>query len=95
MRPRTPHDPLLVGKAPPTGAFMLGGYCPIADSKLWTARASCLRLFWHLVRAAASRTFCTAGSKRPIRMAMIAMTTNSSISVNAERRRGIGGFSGG
>src|SRR5207244_4496213 len=40
----------------------------------------------HLIRAAASRTFCTAGSSRPIRMAMIAITTSNSISVNADRR---------
>src|SRR5262249_53151716 len=40
------------------------------------------------MRAADSRTFCTAGSKRPIRIAMIAMTTSNSISVNAERLRG-------
>src|SRR5262245_21407861 len=33
------------------------------------------------MRAAASRTFWTAGSKRPMRMAMMAMTTSSSISV--------------
>src|SRR5262245_46091088 len=46
---------------------------------------SCLRLFWQLKRAAASRTFWTAGSKRPMRMAMMAITTNSSISVNAWR----------
>src|SRR6516164_8472084 len=55
----------------------------LADSKLWTARPSCLRLFWHWARAAASRTFWTAGSKRPMRMAMMAITTNNSISVNA------------
>jgi hypothetical protein len=36
------------------------------------------------MRAAASRTFWTAGSKRPIRIAMMAITTNSSISVNAD-----------
>ena len=24
----------------------------------------CFRLFWHCIRAAASRTFCTAGSKQ-------------------------------
>src|SRR5258708_35780316 len=51
------------------------------------ARPSCLRLLAHLMRAAAARTFCTAGSSRPIRMAMIAMTTNSSMSVNADRLR--------
>src|SRR5690349_5201834 len=37
------------------------------------------------MRAAASRTFWTAGSNNPIRMAMMAMTTNNSISVNARR----------
>src|SRR5262245_1052529 len=43
-------------------------------------------LFAHLVRAAASRTFWTAGRSRPIRTAMMAMTTSNSISVNAARR---------
>jgi len=38
------------------------------------------------MRAAASRTFWTAGNSRPIRMAMMAMTTSSSISVKPERR---------
>src|SRR5262249_20111602 len=50
-------------------------------------RPICLRLFRHFIRAAASRTFWTAGSKRPTRTAMIAITTNSSISVNARRRQ--------
>src|SRR5580765_819173 len=40
-------------------------------------------LFWHWVRAAAPRTFWTAGRSRPMRMAMMAMTTSNSISVNA------------
>jgi hypothetical protein len=34
-------------------------------------------------RAAASRTFCTAGSKSPISTAMMAITTSNSISVKA------------
>ena len=50
------------------------------------ARPSCFRLFWHCVRAAASRTFCTAGTNKPIRMAMMAITTSNSISVKATRR---------
>src|SRR5262249_24786332 len=50
----------------------------------------CLRLFVHCVLAAASRTFCTAGRRRPIRMAMIAITTSSSINVKADRPRGLG-----
>ena len=36
-----------------------------------------------LNRRAASRAFWTAGSRRPIRIEMIAMTTSSSMSVNA------------
>src|SRR6516165_9147021 len=43
------------------------------------------RLFWQPVRAAASRTFCTAGRSRPMSTAMMAITTNSSISVKAVR----------
>src|SRR5262245_10715528 len=39
------------------------------------------------MRAAASRTFCTAGSSSPIRMAMMAMTTNNSIRVKPGRKR--------
>src|SRR5437660_11873183 len=39
------------------------------------------------MRLAASRTFWTAGNSRPIRMAMIAMTTSSSISVKPRRKR--------
>src|SRR5262249_17062770 len=46
---------------------------------------SCLRLLLHWVRLAASRTFWTAGTSRPISTAMMAITTNSSISVNADR----------
>src|SRR5262249_54974534 len=53
---------------------------------LWQARASCLRLLEQLMRAAASRTFWTAGKSRPIRMAMMAMTTSSSIRVNPRTR---------
>jgi hypothetical protein len=33
------------------------------------------------MRAAASRTFCTAGNSNPMRMAMMAITTSSSINV--------------
>src|SRR5437763_16515590 len=47
----------------------------------------CVRLFWHWARAAASRTFWTAGRSSTIRIAMIAITTNNSISVNPARRR--------
>src|SRR5438552_3106487 len=38
-------------------------------------------LFMHLARAAAARTFCTAGNSKPIKIPMMAMTTRSSIRV--------------
>ena len=63
-----------------------GGRNWYVDSKLWAARPSCFRLFEHFIRAAASRTFCTAGRSRPIRMAMIAITTRSSMSVKPRAR---------
>src|SRR5215470_18147821 len=52
----------------------------------------------HLVRLAASRTFCTAGSNSPISTPMMAITTSSSISVKPcrgerERRDGMDYFS--
>src|SRR3954454_19855860 len=50
---------------------------------------SCLRLFVHWIRRAASRAACTAGSSRAIRTAMIAITTSSSIRVNPARFRGV------
>src|SRR5262245_26836706 len=37
------------------------------------------------MRAAASRTFCTAGSRSPIKIAMIAITTSNPISVRTRR----------
>src|SRR5436309_921780 len=57
-------------------------------------RPTCLRLLMHCVRAADSRTFWTAGTNSAIRMAMMAITTSSSMRVNARRRmlRMIGPF---
>src|SRR5215813_5764879 len=51
-------------------------------------RPSWCRLLLLWVRWAASRTFWTAGSSSPMRMAIMAITTNSSMSVKAERQRG-------
>src|SRR5438132_464000 len=71
-------------------AVVVPDFWPIGNllKVLWwlcRARPICLRLFWHCMRAAASRTFCTAGSNRPIRTAMMAITTSNSISVKAVR----------
>src|SRR5277367_4008374 len=43
------------------------------------------RLLLVCVRAAASRTFCTAGTNSAIRIAMIAITTSSSMRVKPSR----------
>jgi len=51
----------------------------------WTATPSWCRLLLLEILAADSRTFCTADRSRPMRTAMIAMTTSSSISVKAPR----------
>src|SRR5437868_5458766 len=48
------------------------------------AKPSWFKLLAQEMRSAASRTFCTAGISSPIKMAMMAMTTSSSISVNAD-----------
>src|SRR5262249_6131822 len=53
------------------------------------ALAHWLRLLAVWVRAAASRTFCTAGTSRPMRMAIIAITTSNSISVKPGRPRSL------
>src|SRR5947207_332032 len=55
-----------------------------------TARPICLRLLTHCERRAASRAACTAGSRRAIRTAMIAITTSNSIRVKARGRAFMG-----
>ena len=58
------------------------------------AETDCLRLLLHFARAAASRAFWIAGSSIPIRIAMMAMTTSSSISVNAHAARAVADHGG-
>ena len=63
-----------------------GGRFPwFVSAALIVPRLICLMLFVHFIRLAASRIFWTAGSSRPIRMAMMAITTSSSISVKPGR----------
>src|ERR1043166_9255069 len=50
------------------------------------ARASCLLLFRQAVRLAFSFALARAGRSRPARIAMMAITTRSSIRVNAGRQ---------
>ena len=78
-----PPDCCTVGYKP-----MEPGNLPLfVSAQLIVPKLICLTLFVHFERLAASRTFCTAGSSSPMRIAMIAITTSSSISVNAARPR--------
>ena len=76
--PASIERPEYVGRPPQ-------GKRPVALSWPWKARAACFRLFAHFARFAASRTFCTAGSVSPIRTAMMATVTRSSMRVKAGR----------
>src|SRR5262245_60911215 len=67
---------------------MIGGNAPWASCAECRARPICLRLLAQVMRAADSRTFWTAGRSRPMRTAMMAITTNSSMSVKPIRRMG-------
>ena len=51
-----------------------------------TLRPSCFMLDWQLARRALSLARAKAGNKMAAKMAMMAMTTKSSINVNAELR---------
>ncbi len=86
-----------VVKLPPTAAALyavvptvwlepLNGKRLLASWNEWHARPICFRLLVDCVRAAASRTFCTAGTRSAIKIAMIAMTTSNSISVKPALR---------
>src|SRR5262245_57789762 len=68
-----------------TSAMVVGTRNVVLSWKLWVASPICLRLLAHCTRAEASRTFCTAGKSKPIRMAMMAITTSSSINVKPRR----------
>ena len=50
------------------------GNCPAVLWWLCSAKPICFRLLEHWAREAVSRTFCTAGTSKPTKTAMIAMT---------------------
>ena len=71
--------PVAAGAVAQIGFFV--GKPPIGVVVAVQGKADLLEVVGALQRAADSRTFCTAGTSRAIRMAMMAITTNSSISV--------------
>src|SRR5262245_35320029 len=72
--------PIQFQPQPPEGSFLN------SSELLWMAMPIWRRLLAQLMRSICSRTFCTAGTKRAINTAIIAMTTKSSIRVNPDRR---------
>src|SRR5262245_56737343 len=81
-----PPEPLMLLTGAFHGALKFRGGKPLLVSwKLCMARPSCLRLFEQLMRAAASRIFWTAGKSNPMRIAMMAITTSSSMRVKPRR----------
>ena len=83
---KPPKPPISRLSVPRTGKP--GGNAPRASWWWCRARPSCRRLLPQAVRLAASRTFWTAGTSRPISTAMMAMTTSSSMRVKAVRFTG-------
>ena len=61
------------------------GNVPCAGVVVVHGEADLLELLMHWDRRAASRADCTAGSRREIRTAIMAITTSSSISVKPRR----------
>jgi hypothetical protein len=80
--------PVSQGAKKPINIAMLRVTGIVANPR--TPKAICRRFDWHWMRPAAARTFCTAGNSNPMSVPMIAMTTSSSMSVNALRLRMIG-----
>src|SRR5436190_1723164 len=79
------------GQAPPDPSGKLTGRVSLLSlAYIVKARVDCLRLFMQLVRLARSFALASAGSSIAARIAMMAMTTSSSMSVNAEPTNGLG-----
>src|SRR5262245_61887479 len=64
----------------------------LSPAYMYHASASCFRLLTHRVVPALVLALASAGSNIPARMAMIAMTTSSSINVNAKCLEGLPQF---
>src|SRR6476646_4148958 len=69
---------------PPSLVEMLNGKrSPLSVEKIRKDKPTFLRLFTHLMRCALALALARAGSNIPARIAIIAITTNSSMSVKA------------
>src|SRR6266571_1716068 len=83
----TTQEPLSATKKPPWFTIRLCGIqSPSSDEYMIHAFWSWLRLFAHAVDCALDLAFASAGKSIPARMAIMAMTTKSSIRVKAPER---------
>src|SRR6266498_4980569 len=74
----------LYSDEPPSLAGTLIGYLsPLSFAQMRNARAVCLKLFVQEIFRARSFALAKAGRSKPAKMAMMAITTNNSMSVNA------------
>ena len=73
---------------PPSAVEMLQGrlFFSLSVTHMMTAKVHCFILAVHLIREALAFALAKAGRSNPARMAMIAMTTSSSISVKPKPR---------
>ena len=72
------------GRSRPCGLF--GTFVSLSLAYMFMAKPHCRRLFVHWMRSALDLALASAGNSRPARIAMIAITTSSSIKVNARRQ---------
>src|SRR5579859_3233195 len=63
-----------------------GRLSPLSSVYMWMPRAICFKLLTHEACFALAFARANAGNNNPARIAMMAMTTNSSINVNPPRR---------
>jgi hypothetical protein len=64
----------------------MGNNASFSSAYIVSESPSCFMLFVHWMRLAASLALARAGSNMPARIAMMAMTTSSSMRVNAALR---------
>src|SRR5436305_14923565 len=72
-------------RLPPLVVVIFQGYLsPLSCDQIRKPRLICFKAFRQVMRLALALARASAGSRRPAKIAMMAMTTSNSISVNAE-----------
>jgi hypothetical protein len=83
----TTHPRFVADKseAPVAPSRLPGSFCWLSSAYMIQAKPSCLALFTQTILCAFVLAFAKAGNNNPARMAMMAITTNNSISVKADK----------